>query len=249
MQFVPAISGKDIFYLSDWRFNEFPNASAHALYVTCVELLSLPVSPTVVANNIIEVIIKGYTVIPPSELHGWVNVIGLLMTALPESYWSVIYDRLQDTIKSNKMTAWTYRCSPFDMFNFKTVKEAMLEKSYVLLLAIAHSILHHSSIGQIATLSTWVNRWSMCSANFNVQFQMNRLVCSYITEKLKPHVLEEQQLIYVCHLFGPFMQRLNEERPRVEWNITTTLYEMLEKVDKNRGDKPLQYMDSICDLL
>lgn len=152
--FSLAISGKNIFYLSDWRFNEFPNASAHALYVTCVELLSLPVSPTDVANNIIDVIIKGYTVIAPSELHGWINVLGLLMTALPEAYWSVIYDRLQQTIEANKMIRWKYRCSPFDMFNFKTVKEAMLEKSYVLLLAIAQSILHHSSIGQIATLST-----------------------------------------------------------------------------------------------
>lgn len=122
--------------------------------MTCVELLSLPVNPAVVANNIIDVIIKGYTVIPSSELHGWINVLGLLLTALPEAYWSVIYDRLHETVKANKMTSWPYRCSPFDMYNFKTVKEAMLEKGYVLLLAIAQSILHHSSIGQIATLST-----------------------------------------------------------------------------------------------
>lgn len=73
--------------------------------------------------------------------------------------------------------------------------------------------------------------------------------CRYITETLKPHVLEEQQLIYVCHLFGPFMLRLDQERPRVGYEITTTLYEMLEQVDKNRGDATLKYMDSICDLL
>lgn len=177
MYFSSAISGKNIFYLSDWRFNEFPNASAHALYVTCVELLSLPVVPAVVANNVIDVIVKGYPVIPSSELHGWINVLGLLMTALPEAYWSVIYDRLQDTIKANKMTSWTYRCSPFDMFNFKTVKEAMLEKSYVLLLAIAQSILHHSSIGQIATLSTWVIDCSIVS-NY-IQIQMNHFLQLY----------------------------------------------------------------------
>lgn len=139
--------------MSDWRFNEFPNASAHALYVTCVELLSLPIGASVVANNIIDVIIKGYTVIPSDEIHGWINVIGLLMTALPESYWSVIYDRLQETLMSTKMTSWPHRASPFDMFNFRTVKEAMLEKNYVLLLAIAQSILHHSSIGQIVKLA------------------------------------------------------------------------------------------------
>lgn len=119
-------------------------------------MLSLPVGPQAVANNIIDVIIKGYTVIPQEQIHSWINAVGILMAALPESYWSVIYDRLQETIKSNKMTDWTYRYSPFEMFNFKIVKEAMLEKNYVLLLAIAHSILHHSSVGQIATLAELV---------------------------------------------------------------------------------------------
>lgn len=152
-----AITGRHLFYLSDWRFNEFPNAAAHALYVTCVELLSLPVGPQGVANNIIDVIIKGYTVIPQNQIHNWINAIGILMAALPEAYWSVIYDRIQEVLVSPKMIEWQYRYSPFDMFNFKTVKEAMLEKNYVLLLAIAQSILHHSSIGQIATLAEYVS--------------------------------------------------------------------------------------------
>lgn len=147
-----AISGKNVFYMSDWRFNEFANAPAHALYVTCVELLSLPVNPTVVANNIIDVIVKGYTVIPQNEIHGWINVVGLLLTALPKCYWSIIYDRLQEVMKSEKMTEWPYRFSPFEMFNFKSVTEAMIERKYVLLLAVAHSILHHSSIGQMVTI-------------------------------------------------------------------------------------------------
>lgn len=148
-----AISGKNVFYMSDWRFNEFANAPAHALYVTCVELLSLPVNPpTNVANNIIDVIVKGYTVIPQNEIHGWINVVGLLLTALPKCYWSVIYDRLQEVLKSDKMIDWPYRFSPFEMFNFKTVTEAMIERKYVLLLAVAHSILHHSSIGQMVTI-------------------------------------------------------------------------------------------------
>lgn len=157
-RFHTAINGKTIFYLTDWRFNEFPNAAAHSLYVTCVELLSLPVGPVPVANQIIDVIIKGYTVIPQEQMHSWINAVGILMAALPESYWSVIYDRLQEAITSTKMVDWTYRYSPFEMFNFKTVKEAMLEKNYVLLLAIAQSILHHSSIGQIATLAEYVYR-------------------------------------------------------------------------------------------
>lgn len=66
---------------------------------------------------------------------------------------------------------------------------------------------------------------------------------------MKQDVVNEQQLIYLCHLFGPFMMRLDQEKPRVGYEITTLLYEMLEQVDKNHGAKPMKYMDSICDLL
>lgn len=235
--------------MSDWRFNEFANAPAHALYVTCVELLSLPVSPTVVANNIIDVIVKGYTVIPQNEIHGWINVVGLLLTALPKCYWSVIYDRLQDVLKSDKMTE--YRFTPFEMFNFKTVTEAMIERKYVLLLAVAHSILHHSSIGQMVTIVEYVYvSCSFFSPNQNKTLSIFSIFFfSFIKEKLKQYVLKEHQLIYVCHLFGPFMLRLDQERPRLGYDLTTLLYELLEQVDKNHGPAPLKYMDSICDLL
>lgn len=142
-----------MFQGTDWRFNEFPNPPAHALYVSCVELLGLPVGPQTVANSLIDVVVKGYPVIPEFRVHNWINTIGLLMAALPESYWSVIYDRLKDIISSVQMTDWTHRQSPFEMFNFKIVKEAMLEKNYVVILAIAQSILHHSGIGQISTIT------------------------------------------------------------------------------------------------
>lgn len=62
-------------------------------------------------------------------------------------------------------------------------------------------------------------------------------------------MLKEHQLIYVCHLFGPFMLRFDQERPRVGFELTTILYELLEQVDKNHGSESLKYMDSIVDLL
>lgn len=34
---VDALNGK--FPHTDWRFNEFPNACAHALHITCIELM------------------------------------------------------------------------------------------------------------------------------------------------------------------------------------------------------------------
>lgn len=50
---------KSHFFTTDWRFNEFPNAAAHALYVTCVELMATPVSPEEVTNNLLDVVMKG----------------------------------------------------------------------------------------------------------------------------------------------------------------------------------------------
>ncbi|KFB44984.1 AGAP006046-PA-like protein [Anopheles sinensis] len=219
------MDGKNVFSGTDWRFNEFPNPPAHALYVTCVELLGLPVGPNVVANSIIDVLVKGYTVVPSPVFHNWVNTIGLIMAALPEAYWSVIYERMQEALNSNAMKEWAFRQSPFEMFNFKVVKEAMLDRSYVTVLAIAHSIFHHFGIGQLATIT------------------------DSIKEKLKPLVHTEYQLIYLCHVVGPFLNRLSVERARAVSDITLMLYELLEQVDKAQPSAPLRFMDPICDLL
>ena len=44
-----AIQGKHPFPAMDWRFNEFPNEGAHALYVTAVEIMGLPGDPAQVS--------------------------------------------------------------------------------------------------------------------------------------------------------------------------------------------------------
>ena len=83
---VETMSGMAHFPATDWRFNEFPNPAAHALYVTCVELMAVPVAPNLVANSLLDVVAKGYTVIPSDEIHLWINCVGLLLAALPECY-------------------------------------------------------------------------------------------------------------------------------------------------------------------
>ncbi|XP_058064786.1 mediator of RNA polymerase II transcription subunit 23-like [Anopheles bellator] len=147
------------------------------------------------------------------------------MAALPEAYWSVIYERMQEALGSTAMKEWVFRQSPLEMFNFKVVREAMLDRSYVTVLAVAHSIFHHFGIGQLATIT------------------------DSIKEKLKPLVYTEYQLIYLCHVVGPFLNRLSVERARAVSDITLMLYELLEQVDKSQPTQQLRYMDPICDLL
>lgn len=73
---VETMSGNSQFPNTDWRFNEFPNPGAHALYVTCVELMALPVGPNVVGSNLLDVVAKGFTYIPHNQIHSWINAIG-----------------------------------------------------------------------------------------------------------------------------------------------------------------------------
>lgn len=47
----------------DWRFNEFPNPAAHALHVTCVELMALAVPGKDVGNALLNVVLKRSEVI------------------------------------------------------------------------------------------------------------------------------------------------------------------------------------------
>jgi len=191
--------------------------------VTCVELMGLPAGPQVVANNIIDVAVKGLVVITFQNIHSWINSIGLIMSALPEPYWNVIYDRLEEIMKHPQMTNWKYRQSPFDMFSFRTVKSALLETRFAMALALTHSIFHHFGVGQTSKMVT------------------------YIKEKLIPLIKTEYQLIYLHHILGPFLQRLD---PKDVIEITKIYYELLELVDKSNGEnEPIKYMDAICDML
>ncbi|KAF7988683.1 hypothetical protein HCN44_001256 [Aphidius gifuensis] len=221
---VETMTGTPHFPSVDWRFNEFPNPSAHALYVTCVELMAAPVAPNLVANSLIDVVAVGYTVIPPKDTHLWINCVGLLMAALPECYWTAFYDRIVDTIKSPGLIKWQYNnLTPFQLFNFDTTHNCLIENKYSYMLAIAHSIWHHAGAGQITTMP------------------------QFIKDRLESIVTSEEQLIFVCHLFGPILSRLNIERQRGIVELSGSLYQMLEQVDKNQTT--LKYMDPICDLL
>lgn len=56
-------------------------------------------------------------------------------------------------------------------------------------------------------------------------------------------------MVFLCHVFGPFLQRIEQEKPNAVAGIAILLYEMLEVVDKQHGPAPLEYLDPICDFL
>ncbi|XP_044773618.1 mediator of RNA polymerase II transcription subunit 23 isoform X6 [Neomonachus schauinslandi] len=208
----------------DWRFNEFPNPAAHALHVTCVELMALAVSGEDVGNALLNVVLKSQPLVPRENITAWMNAIGLIITALPEPYWIVLHDRIVSVISSPSLTTESEWVGyPFRLFDFTACHQSYSEMSCSYTLALAHAVWHHSSIGQLS------------------------LIPKFLTEVLLPIVKTEFQLLYVYHLVGPFLQRFQQERTRCMIEIGVAFYDMLLNVDQCSAH--LNYMDPICDFL
>ncbi|XP_049612105.1 mediator of RNA polymerase II transcription subunit 23 isoform X4 [Syngnathus scovelli] len=208
----------------DWRFNEFPNPAAHALHVTCVELMALAVPGKDVGNALLNVVLKSQPLVPRENITAWMNAIGLVITALPEPYWIVLHDRIVTVMSSPALaseTAWSR--DPFALLDFTACHQSYSEIGCSYVLALAHAVWHHSSIGQLS------------------------LIPKFLSETLKPVVQTEFQLLYVYHLVGPFLQRFQQERTRCMLEIGVAFYEMLQVVDQHC--QHLNYMDPICDFL
>lgn len=140
--------------------------------------------------------------IPSTDIHQWINAIGLVLSALPISYWSVMHDRLISTL--SELETWFFDCSPFELFDFKQTHAGLLHNRFSYMLALAHSVWHHAGPGQIASVPRWVR------------------------ECLPTIVRTEEQFLYVCHLVGPFLQRFNAAIV----DLTNALYELLAQVDQ-----------------
>ncbi|XP_063877362.1 mediator of RNA polymerase II transcription subunit 23-like [Scylla paramamosain] len=221
---VNTMQGKPIFPSIEWRFNEFANSGAHALHVSCVELMALPSNPTIVANMLLNVLFKGYCDIPQGELEEWINAIGLILTWLPEPYWIVVHDRIIELLQtSNLTTSGNGNLNPFTMLNLHQLQSSFSDTSAALTLALVHSFWHHASFGQVGRIP-----------------QLMR-------ERIRPILTTEEQLVVVCHLIGPFLQRFNSELARKVFDVTIELYEAVAKVDRSVTE--LKYMDPICDVL
>jgi mediator of RNA polymerase II transcription subunit 23 len=164
---------------------------------------------------------------PRHEIPDWINSIGLLMSTLPDAYWEGLYQRLVTTLSSPPLTNWMIAQSPFKLFNYDAAAgECRAHTRLRFLLALAHSVYHHAGFSQVQTLPDLVR------------------------EKLLPVIKTEEQMLFVLHLTGPFLQRLHSERyMRPLFDLTVQYYRILLRVDKESQPQPLKYMDEICDIL
>lgn len=215
---VDTLQNRNRFYHTDWRFNEFPNVKTHAVYATAIELMTLPVDPVEVGNSVLDLVLTSYVNQDRSSMSKWMNAIGLIMTALPPTYYSVVNTKILEYMKSPLLTNPAYTRDILHLMNFCDSHEWMYESQISYLVALTHAIWHHSSSGQIFNLPTF---WRA---------------------EVKQAVETESQFLFVCCLIGPFLSRL--ERSRVMMDVAVELYEMLGKVDST---SEIQHLNTISD--
>lgn len=217
---VDALQNKSVFPHTDWRFNEFQNVKAHALYCTSVELMALPETPQIVGGNLLDIILVGHVWLDRDAIVHWMNAIGLVLTALPTSYYNVLNAKIMEYLQSPLLTQASYLQNVLQLIDFCDNHQRMYESQLSYLVALTHAVWHHSNTGQISSLPV------------------------FLREEIKPAIRTENQYLFICSLIGPFLPRI--ERTRTMMDVTIELYEILEKVDQLCD---IQHLDTICDLL
>lgn len=222
---VLALRGECVFPRGlELRFSEFANIGCHALHVTCVELMALPVPPDTVADNLVDVLLKGHCEIPSDELGDWINAVALVLTWLPESYWITIHHRIIQLLQCPELSTYSdASLDTFSLLRLDLLQPCMRHGIPALTMAVVHAFWHHSSHSQLGR------------------------VPHLMKEQLRPLLHTEPQLICVFQLVGPFLSRFSVDFLRKVVDITLELYHSLAKVDSCITE--FHHQDAICDVL
>lgn len=76
-----------------------------------------------------------------------------LLSPLQEPYWIVLHDRIVSVISSPALTSETeWTGYPFALLDFTACHQSYSEMNCSYVLALAHAVWHHSSIGQLSLI-------------------------------------------------------------------------------------------------
>ena len=186
--------------------------------------MTIPDKPSNIGEKLIDVILQTHSHIPPEKLPDWINAVGLLVSNLPEAFWVGLHNKLEMLLDSVPLTEWNLPYTPTQVFDFQEVQDLKADTKLAFILAVAHATWHHSGFTQI------------CG------------ILDLVKDRLMKLVETEEQMLFIFHLVGPFLQRLHADRfMRVLFELTVQLYEILLRVD--RRVPHMKYMDAVCDLL
>ncbi len=135
-----------------------------------------------VGGQILNVVLEHSYAISPKELPDWYNAAGLLLANLPDAYFEGLTQRLVAVLSSSPLSH--HNMPQLNIFRLLSTDS---NHSLAHLLALAHAAFHHTGLAQIQTLPELVRK------------------------RMLPIIKNEEQLLFVLHLTGPFLQRLHSE--------------------------------------
>lgn len=240
------------------------------LYATCVELLTLPEPPMVIAKKIIAQIRNKKLL--PFTFSQRCNVVSLILTNLPRSYREQFNLMISDQVASgvvNNLQACLKQAHNIENLNNEKMEdsETISKNTYPFLELFKidvdkmdqyeKTMLPTSSSSSVQSVSL-PHTDSHFDANFLLAFVHTMfhqisvveltLVPEFLKKSITPIVNKEEQFLYICHLIGPCLHRLHDERTRVLRHLIEEMYHILEKALRNCNNK-LQHMEIITDIL
>ena len=129
--------------------------------------MTLPEKPASVGEMLIDVILQSQSHIDQVELINnnnqliliseqaslpdWINAVGLLLSNLPDSYWTGLHNKLESAVSG--LRSWSHVFSPTQMFDFTEVHNLNTDTGLSGLLAVGHAAWHHSGFNQVSPVT------------------------------------------------------------------------------------------------
>ena len=205
----------------NWETEEFTSVASHLLYSVCLEILCLPnMTPQTVVDHLFHLAIA----IESDMFNKFqrLNSVSLILNHLPPIYYSCIETSILTTMSSDEIRLM----SPLAALEVSNVKNAKQSSEVSATVLKAQYLYYHANISHL------------------------NLARQFLTEKLKPLVKTEAQLIVFCHLLSPFFLIYSDNK-----HVLKTLYadviELLPVVAENlpKSTPSLLCEDLFVDLL
>ncbi|CAF4990293.1 unnamed protein product, partial [Rotaria sp. Silwood1] len=220
---VPIYEKNSYEYNIDWRYNEFANPSLQLIHCLAIEIFFYTGQENFNPWKLFaEPFITADALIPRANFLKYLNAMGLLFSALPEYYWSQLFERMYQIFEHPLLL----RCSPTDIMDLLNFRERFCthtENMVCCFVAVVHSIWLHGSISHLQPFL--------------------HLVQTQLLQTIKT----ENQLLLAFQLIGPFLQRIQTESTKLLLEFVIVPYDLIARVDHHQ--QSFMNVDTIANFL
>ncbi|CAF0910266.1 unnamed protein product [Adineta steineri] len=208
--FAPIYEKNSYQYNIDWRYNEFANPSLQLIHCLAIEIFFYTGQENFNPWKLFaEPFITADVLIPRANYLKYLNAMGLVFSALPEYYWSNLFERMYQIFEHPLLL----RCSPTDIMDLLNFRERFCthtENMVCCFVAVVHSIWLHGSISHLQPF------------------------LSLVQTRLSQTIKTENQLLLAFQLIGPFLQRIQTESTKLLLEFVIVPYDLIARVDAHQ---------------